>query len=38
MSLASNYNSRPIIAEIMVSGSKHKLIKKRQTLQDLINN
>tara|TARA_Y100000590_G_scaffold278892_1_gene313134 strand:- start:2768 stop:3997 length:1230 start_codon:yes stop_codon:yes gene_type:complete len=38
MSLASNYNSRPIIAEIIVSKSKHKLIKKRQSLENLINN
>ena len=38
MSLASNYNSRPIIAEIMVSQSRHKIIKKRQSLQSLINN
>ncbi len=38
MSLTSNYNTRPIIAEIMVNGSKHKLIKKRQSLKNLINN
>ncbi len=38
MSLTSNYNSRPIIGEIMVSGSKHKLIKKRQSLENLVNN
>ena len=38
MSLSSNYNTRPIIAEIMVSGSKYKLIKKRQNLKNLINN
>jgi len=38
ISLASNYNTRPLIAEIMVSGSKHKLIKKRQSLENLINN
>jgi len=38
MSLASNYNARPIIAEILISGSKHKLIKKRQSLENLINN
>jgi len=38
MSLASNYNTRPIIAEIMVNSSKHKLIKKRQSLENLINN
>ena len=38
MSLSSNYNTRPIIAEIMVLGSKHKLIRKRQSLENLINN
>jgi diaminopimelate decarboxylase len=38
MSLTSNYNTRPIIAEILVNGSKHKLIKKRQSLDNLINN
>jgi diaminopimelate decarboxylase len=38
MTLASNYNTRPIVAEIMVDGSKHKLIKKRQSLENLINN
>ena len=38
MSLSSNYNTRPIIAEIMVSGSKHKIIRKRQTLENLIKN
>jgi diaminopimelate decarboxylase len=37
MSLTSNYNTRPIIAEVMVSNSKHKLIKKRQNLINLIN-
>ena len=38
MSLTSNYNTRPIIAEILVNGSKHKLIKKKQSLVSLINN
>ena len=38
MSLTSNYNTRPIIAEIMVDGSKQRLIKKRQSLENLINN
>jgi diaminopimelate decarboxylase len=38
MSLSSNYNTRPKIAEIMVYGSKHKVIKKRQSLENLINN
>ena len=38
MTLSSNYNARPTIAEIMVSGSKHKIIRKRQTLEDLVKN
>ena len=38
MSLSSNYNTRPIVAEVLVSGKKYKLIKKRQSLQNLINN
>ena len=38
MSLSSNYNTRPIVAEVMVSGSKHKLIRKRQSLESLVNN
>jgi diaminopimelate decarboxylase len=38
MSLTSNYNSRPIISEILVNKSKHKLIKKRQSLKNLVNN
>ena len=38
MSLSSNYNTRPTIAEILVSGSKHKIIRKRQTLENLVNN
>jgi len=38
MSLSSNYNTRPTIAEIMVTGSKHKIIRKRQSLENLVNN
>jgi len=38
MSLASNYNTRPFVSEILVDKSKHKLIKKRQNLRNLINN
>jgi len=38
MVLASNYNTRPIIAEVMVNGSKDKLIRKRQSLENLIKN
>ena len=38
MSLSSNYNARPYIAEVLVSGSKHKIIRKRQSLENLVNN
>tara|TARA_B100000686_G_scaffold303527_1_gene340428 strand:- start:740 stop:1969 length:1230 start_codon:yes stop_codon:yes gene_type:complete len=38
MSLSSNYNTRPTIAEILVNGSKHKVIRKRQSLENLVNN
>ena len=38
MSLSSNYNTRPTIAEVVVNGSKHKMIRKRQSLENLINN
>jgi len=38
MSLSSNYNSRPTAAEIIVTGSKHKLIRKRQSLENLVKN
>jgi len=37
MSLASNYNTRPIISEILVNHSKFKLIKQKQSLKSLIN-
>jgi len=38
MSLSSNYNARPTVAEIMVTGSKHKIIRKRQSLENLVKN
>jgi len=38
MSLSSNYNTRPSIADVLVTVSKHKLIKKRQSLENLVNN
>ena len=34
--LASNYNSRPLPAEALVCGDKLALIRKRQTIDDLI--
>ena len=36
MSLSSNYNLRPKPAEILINGSKVKVINKRQTLRNLI--
>ncbi len=36
-SLSSNYNTRPLIAEILVNKNKVKIIKKKQDLLKLIN-
>jgi diaminopimelate decarboxylase len=36
MSLASNYNSRPRAAEVMVDGSRVRLIRRRETIKDLL--
>tara|TARA_B110000211_G_scaffold74104_1_gene86329 strand:+ start:111 stop:1340 length:1230 start_codon:yes stop_codon:yes gene_type:complete len=36
-SLSSNYNTRPLIAEILVSKNKFKYIRKKQNLLKLIN-
>ena len=35
-SLSSNYNVRPKPAEILIKGSKVKIIKKRQKIEDII--
>ncbi len=35
-SMSSNYNSRPRAAEVLVHGSNHYLIRKRETYRDLI--
>jgi len=34
--MASNYNSRPMAAEVLVQGDKASVIRTRQTLEDLI--
>jgi len=34
--MASNYNSRPLPAEVLVRGNKFALIRKRQTREDLV--
>ena len=36
MSLASNYNSRPRAAEVLVDGAKSRLIRKRESIADLL--
>ena len=36
-SLSSNYNTRPLIAEILITKNKSKIVRKRQNLQELIN-
>jgi diaminopimelate decarboxylase len=36
MVMASNYNSRPRPAEVMVDGNKHYVVRQRETAQDLL--
>jgi diaminopimelate decarboxylase len=36
MSMASNYNSRPRAAEVLVDGETHRLIRRRETYEDLV--
>lgn len=33
--MSSNYNSRPRVAEVMVDGDQHHLVRERETIQDL---
>ncbi|MEN2986492.1 MAG: diaminopimelate decarboxylase [Thermodesulfovibrionaceae bacterium] len=37
-SMASNYNSRPKAAEVLVKGDRYALIRKRESYRDLIKN
>ena len=36
--LSSNYNSRPRVPEVMVSGKTHSLVRKRETIKSLFEN
>jgi diaminopimelate decarboxylase len=36
MAQSSNYNTRPRPAEVLVDGGKHTLIRRRETLRDLL--
>ena len=34
--MASNYNTRPRAAEVLVEGTKHRVVRKRETVADLL--
>ncbi len=36
MSLASNYNTRPRAAEVLVNGRRPRLIRRRESVKDLL--
>ena len=36
MAMSSNYNSRPRAAEVLVEGGRHRLIRRRETYEDLV--
>jgi diaminopimelate decarboxylase len=38
MAMSSNYNSRLRAAEVLVDGSEHRLIRRRETFEDLVRN
>ncbi|AMP09036.1 diaminopimelate decarboxylase domain protein [Collimonas arenae] len=34
--MSSNYNSRPLLAEVLIENGTHRVIRRRQTLAELI--
>ena len=36
--MSSNYNSRPRVAEIMVDGDRHQVVRQRETIEQLFAN
>ena len=34
--MASNYNTRPRPAEVLVDGDEHRVIRRRETYDDLV--
>jgi diaminopimelate decarboxylase len=36
MSMSSNYNGRPRAAEVLVAGRTHRLVRRRETYEDLV--
>lgn len=35
-SMSSNYNTRPLVAEVLVNGAEPRLIRRRQTVDELL--
>jgi diaminopimelate decarboxylase len=35
-SMSSNYNTRPLAAEVLVDGAQSQLIRRRQTVEELL--
>jgi len=35
-SLSSNYNSRPRVVEVLVTGKTYQVIRRRETYEDLV--
>ncbi len=35
-SMSSNYNSRPLLPEVLFDGGKARLIRRRQTIRELL--
>ena len=36
--MSSNYNSRPRVAEVMIDGGKHQIVRQRETIEQLFEN
>ena len=36
MGMASNYNARPLAAEVLLTGDQHRLVRQRQTFDDML--
>jgi diaminopimelate decarboxylase len=34
--MASNYNTRPRVAEVLVEGTRHRIVRRRETVADLL--
>jgi diaminopimelate decarboxylase len=34
--MSSNYNNRPRLPEVLVDGAKYTIIRRRETLEDLV--